>query len=118
MVPLHASIIFKLFANIIFLALPSRQDRGDTVKDAATQQTSAKFQLLAAPLYRNVTVGQAWVYPSNPFDLSPRSISCECFNADCTSYLFSPIQALLTDKHIQLNAACQKPLLSALSACL
>ncbi|KAL2047640.1 hypothetical protein N7G274_000682 [Stereocaulon virgatum] len=82
MIPLHASVIFKLFATGIFLALPSKQDTGDTVKDASMQQISPKFQLLAAPLYRNVTAGQAWVYPGNPSDLGTRSVSCECFNAN------------------------------------
>ena len=35
---------------------------------------------LAAPLYRNVTTGEAWVYPSSANDLGARDMSCECFD--------------------------------------
>lgn len=38
------------------------------------------FAPLAAPLYRNVTAGEAWVFPSSPNDLGARGMSCECFN--------------------------------------
>lgn len=38
------------------------------------------FAPLAAPLYRNVTAGDAWVFPSSANDLGARDMSCECFN--------------------------------------
>lgn len=40
------------------------------------------FAPLAAPLYHNITVGEAWVYPSSANDLGARDMSCECFNPD------------------------------------
>ena len=39
---------------------------------------------LQAPKYPNITIGQAWVYPSSPFDLGARAMTCECFAPDST----------------------------------
>ena len=44
-----------------------------------THNSSHPTVALQAPKYPNVTIGQAWVYPSSPFDLGARAMSCECF---------------------------------------
>ncbi|CAF9932581.1 hypothetical protein IMSHALPRED_008929, partial [Imshaugia aleurites] len=38
------------------------------------------FAPLAAPIYRNVTYGDAWILPSTTNDLGPRYPICECYN--------------------------------------
>ena len=35
---------------------------------------------LLAPIYRNVTADDVWVYPNSSFDLGARSMNCECFD--------------------------------------
>lgn len=35
---------------------------------------------LLAPIYRNVTADDVWVYPNSSFDLGARSMTCECFD--------------------------------------
>ena len=35
-----------------------------------------------APMYRSVSPGAAWVLPGNAFDLTFRSLACECFDPD------------------------------------
>lgn len=35
---------------------------------------------LLAPVYRNVTADDVWVYPNSSFDLGARSMGCECFD--------------------------------------
>ena len=41
------------------------------------------FAPLLPPLYHNVTTGEAWVFPSSPYDLGARDVmSCECFDPE------------------------------------
>lgn len=37
----------------------------------------------SAPLYNNVSVGVAWVFPASDHDIGARGMRCECFDPDC-----------------------------------
>ena len=37
---------------------------------------------VAAPYYRNVSAGDAWVIPSSAYDIGARDMTCECFDPD------------------------------------
>ena len=37
----------------------------------------------SAPLYNNVTAGEAWIIPASDYDLGARAMTCECFDPDC-----------------------------------
>ena len=43
---------------------------------------NATKETVAAPYYRNVTAGDAWVMPSSAYDLGARGMTCECFDPD------------------------------------
>ena len=56
----------------------------DTVTSSSTTLAATKVSLvpLLPPLYHNATSGPAWVYPTSPYDIGARSMSCECFNPE------------------------------------
>lgn len=81
-----SSLLSKLFGISIILCLanilPTVNAHG-----AAT---------LLAPIYRNLSTDDVWVYPNSSFDLGARSMNCECFDPSGISVHPPHIQRLLT----------------------
>lgn len=44
---------------------------------------------LLAPVYRNLSTDDVWVYPNSSFDLGARSMNCECFDPSGISQAFT-----------------------------
>ena len=65
--------------NLLLSAFASNNTSSALLAHPSTSNATI-FAPLAAPLYRNVTAGDAWVFPSSPNDLGARDMSCECFN--------------------------------------
>ncbi len=56
-------------------------NQSQDAEPAILSSDASSFALLPG-IYRNVSVGQAWVYPSSNFDPGARSMTCECFSPD------------------------------------
>lgn len=72
---------------------------------------NATNETAAAPYYRNVSIGSAWVMPSSPFDLGARAMSCECFDPDSELRSYRPLAIIrmqLID-NLQVSAAWPRP---------
>ena len=76
-----ANSINTTTCNVTFPAVASNTSSSVTFTQGFTSNATV-FAPLAAPLYHNVTVGEAWVFPSSANDLGARDMSCECFNPD------------------------------------
>ena len=79
-------LLSKLFGINILLCLVNTQPAVNA-HEAAT---------LLAPIYRNLSTDDVWVYPNSSFDLGARSMNCECFDPSGTPVHPSIIQRLLT----------------------
>ena len=78
-------IIAMLLPTMVSLAVGAANGINSSSIALATQAFTSNatvFAPLAAPLYHNVIIGEAWVFPSSANDLGARDMSCECFNPD------------------------------------
>lgn len=60
----------------------SNTSTSSAIQPHAFASNTTVYALLVAPIYRNVTAGDAWVFPSSANDLGARSMACECFSPD------------------------------------
>ena len=71
-------------------SLESQRSSNDVASSSQPQAVRGlDVASLLPPLYNNVTVGDAWVFPSSNFDLGAKGMSCECFDPgskSCTSF--------------------------------
>ncbi|KAF6233889.1 hypothetical protein HO173_008101 [Letharia columbiana] len=68
-------------SNVLTPTFPSNTSSSALLTHAFASNTTI-FAPLTAPIYRNVTPGDVWVFPSSANDLGARQVSCECFNPD------------------------------------
>lgn len=73
-------------ANITNHTVPTLHPFNQTFRANITDLTF-KYPV-AAPYFRNVTAGAAWVMPSSRFDLGARGFDCECFDPSRKFHFF------------------------------
>lgn len=77
-------VVVSTTACVLFSAVVGSKSTGG-LDQLSVASAEVKFAQLLPPLYRNVSAGGTWVYPSSAYDIGARDMTCECFNPDSES---------------------------------